>query len=133
MYLAGFTINVLTLVGLVLAIGLVCDDAIVVLENVFAKVERGRAPLEAAIEGSREIYFAVISNASNSIFPLCASKNPTVCVATNNALSLTCRTFTAVSVNVRVSLLKSRLSEQTTRPSLTGTATTSVPPSGWEF
>jgi multidrug efflux pump len=61
MYLAGFTINVLTLVGIVLAIGLVCDDAIVVLENVFAKVEKGSAPLEAAIEGSREIYFAVIS------------------------------------------------------------------------
>jgi len=61
MYAAGFTINVLTLVGVVLAIGLVCDDAIVVLENVYAKVEQGRAPLEAALEGSREIYFAVIS------------------------------------------------------------------------
>jgi multidrug efflux pump len=61
MYLAGFTINVLTLVGIVLAIGLVCDDAIVVLENVYAKVEQGKAPLEAALEGSREIYFAVIS------------------------------------------------------------------------
>jgi multidrug efflux pump len=61
MYLAGFTINVLTLVGIVLAIGLVCDDAIVVLENVYAKVEQGRAPLEAALEGSKEIYFAVIS------------------------------------------------------------------------
>lgn len=61
MYVAGFTINVLTLVGIVLAIGLVVDDAIVVLENVYAKVERGRAPLEAALEGSREVYFAVIS------------------------------------------------------------------------
>ena len=61
MYLAGFTINVLTLVGIVLAIGLVVDDAIVVLENVYAKVEAGRPPLEAAIEGSREIYFAVVS------------------------------------------------------------------------
>jgi len=61
MYLAGFTINVLTLVGLVLAIGLVVDDAIVVLENVYAKLERGRPPLEAAIEGTREIYFAVIA------------------------------------------------------------------------
>jgi multidrug efflux pump len=61
MYLAGFTINVLTLVGMVLAIGLVCDDAIVVLENVYAKIERGRSSYQAAIEGSREIYFAVIS------------------------------------------------------------------------
>jgi multidrug efflux pump len=61
MYVAGFTINVLTLVGIVLAIGLVVDDAIVVLENVYAKVERGLSPLHAALEGSREIYFAVIS------------------------------------------------------------------------
>ena len=61
MYLFGFTINVLTLVALVLAIGLVCDDAIVVLENIYAKVERGRAPLAAAVEGSREIAFAVVS------------------------------------------------------------------------
>jgi multidrug efflux pump len=61
MYLAGFTINVLTLVAVLLAIGLVCDDAIVVLENIFAKVEEGLPPLQAAIEGSREIYFAVIS------------------------------------------------------------------------
>jgi multidrug efflux pump len=61
MYLAGFTINVLTLVAIVLAIGLVCDDAIVVLENVYAKIERGRSSYQAAVEGSREIYFAVIS------------------------------------------------------------------------
>jgi multidrug efflux pump len=61
MFLAGFTINVLTLVGVVLAIGLVVDDAIVVLENVYAKIEHGRSPLDAAIEGSREIYFAVIA------------------------------------------------------------------------
>ena len=51
MYLAGFTINVLTLVGIVLAIGLVCDDAIIVLENIYTKVERGMTPLAAAIEG----------------------------------------------------------------------------------
>jgi multidrug efflux pump len=61
MYALGFSLNVLTLVGLVLAIGLVCDDAIVVLENVYGKIERGRRPLEAALEGSREIFFAVIS------------------------------------------------------------------------
>ena len=61
MYLAGFTINVLTLVAVLLSIGLVCDDAIVVLENIYAKVEEGLSPLQASIEGSREIYFAVIS------------------------------------------------------------------------
>ncbi len=61
MYVAGFSINVLTLVAIVLAIGLVCDDAIIVLENIYAKIENGMAPLEAAIKGSREIYFAVIS------------------------------------------------------------------------
>ena len=61
MYVAGFSINVLTLVAVVLSIGLVCDDAIVVLENIYAKIEAGMAPLEAALKGSREIYFAVIS------------------------------------------------------------------------
>jgi multidrug efflux pump len=61
MYLAGYSINVLTLVAIVLAIGLVCDDAIVVLENIYSKIEDGMPPLEAAIAGSREIYFAVIS------------------------------------------------------------------------
>jgi multidrug efflux pump len=61
MYLADFSINVLTLLGLVLAIGLVVDDAIVVLENIYSKVEKGMAPIEAARKGSSEIYFAVIS------------------------------------------------------------------------
>jgi multidrug efflux pump len=61
MYLAGYSINVLTLVAIVLAIGLVCDDAIVVLENIYSKIEDGMPPLEAAIKGSKEIYFAVIS------------------------------------------------------------------------
>ncbi len=61
MYVAGFSINVLTLVAIVLSIGLVCDDAIVVLENIYSKIEEGMTPLEAALKGSREIYFAVIS------------------------------------------------------------------------
>jgi len=61
MFVAGFSINILTLVGLVLAIGLVCDDAIVVLENIYAKIEQGMSPFKAAIEGSREVYFAIIS------------------------------------------------------------------------
>jgi len=61
MYLAGFSINILTLLALVLSIGLVVDDAIVVMENIYTKIERGVAPKEAAIEGSKEIFFAVIA------------------------------------------------------------------------
>jgi multidrug efflux pump len=61
MYLAGFSINVLTLLGIVLSIGLVVDDAIVVLENIYTKIEEGLSPWEAALSGSKEIYFAVIS------------------------------------------------------------------------
>lgn len=61
MYLAGFSINVLTLLGIVLAIGLVVDDAIVVLENIYAKVEKGMKPVEAAYKGAAEIFFAVIA------------------------------------------------------------------------
>ena len=61
MYLLGFTINVLTMLGIVLAIGLVVDDTIVVLENIYTKVEEGDEPKEAARKGSTEIYFAVIS------------------------------------------------------------------------
>ncbi len=61
MYIAGFSINILTLLALVLAIGLVVDDAIVVMENIYAKIERGMEPKLAAIEGSKEIFFAVIA------------------------------------------------------------------------
>lgn len=61
MYIGDFSINVLTLLGLVLAIGLVVDDAIVVLENIYSKIEQGMNPIEAARKGSDEIYFAVIS------------------------------------------------------------------------
>jgi hydrophobe/amphiphile efflux-1 (HAE1) family protein len=61
MYVMGFSINVLTLLGIVLSIGLVVDDAIVVLENIFAKIEEGMSPWEASLQGSKEIYFAVIS------------------------------------------------------------------------
>jgi multidrug efflux pump len=61
MYALGYSVNVLTLLGLVLAIGLVVDDAIVVLENVHRRHELGEPPLLAAITGSREIGFAVIA------------------------------------------------------------------------
>jgi multidrug efflux pump len=61
MALAGFTINTLTLLALVLAIGLVVDDAIVVLENIYRHIEEGMDPFAAAIKGSKEIAFAVIA------------------------------------------------------------------------
>ncbi|MEW6060421.1 MAG: efflux RND transporter permease subunit [Bacteroidota bacterium] len=61
MYLFGFSINVLTLLAIVLATGLVVDDGIVVTENIFKKVEQGLLPMQAAFAGSKEIFFAVIS------------------------------------------------------------------------
>jgi len=61
MYLAGFSINVLTLLGIVLATGLVVDDGIVVTENIFRKLEEGLPIRKAALEGSKEIFFAVIA------------------------------------------------------------------------
>lgn len=61
MYAFGFSINTLTLLALVLAIGLVVDDAIVMLENIFRHVEEGMSPLQAAFKGSREIAFAVLA------------------------------------------------------------------------
>lgn len=61
MYLAGFTINLLTLLGIVLATGLVVDDAIVVLENIYKKIEQGEKPMVAGHKGSEEIMFAIIS------------------------------------------------------------------------
>ena len=61
MYVAGFSINTLTLLALVLAIGLVVDDAIVMLENIYRHVEEGMEPVRAALLGSREISFAIIA------------------------------------------------------------------------
>ncbi|GAA0877635.1 efflux RND transporter permease subunit [Algoriphagus jejuensis] len=61
MYIMDFSINVLTLLGIVLSIGLVVDDAIVVLENIYARIEKGESPQKAAEEGSEEIFFAVIA------------------------------------------------------------------------
>lgn len=61
MYVCGFSINVLTMLGIVLATGLVVDDGIVVTENIYKKLEGGMGKFDAAREGSKEIYFAVIS------------------------------------------------------------------------
>ncbi len=61
MYLAGFSINVLSMLAVVLAVGLVVDDAIVMTENIYQKIEVGMTPTRAGIEGSKEIFFAIIS------------------------------------------------------------------------
>ena len=61
MYAAGFSINILTLLALVLAIGLVVDDAIVMMENIYTKVEEGMSPLQAGFKGANEIFFAIVA------------------------------------------------------------------------
>ena len=61
MYLGGFSINVLSMLAVVLAVGLVVDDAIIVTENIYLKIEAGMSPVKAGIEGSKEIFFAVIA------------------------------------------------------------------------
>lgn len=61
MYLMGFSINVLTMLAVVLAVGLVVDDAIVMTENIYIRIEHGMPPMQAGIEGAKEIFFAVVS------------------------------------------------------------------------
>jgi multidrug efflux pump len=61
MYVADFSINVLTMLAIVLAVSLVVDDAIIVSENIYVKIEDGMAPKAAGIAGANEIFFAVIS------------------------------------------------------------------------
>ena len=61
MYLAGFSINVLSMLAVVLSVGLVVDDAIVMTENIYLRIERGMTPFEAGIDGAKEIFFAVLS------------------------------------------------------------------------
>lgn len=68
MYLLGFSLNVLSMLAVVLSVGLVVDDAIIMAENIYNRIERGMSPLQAGIEGSKEILFAVIST---SITLLC--------------------------------------------------------------
>jgi Cation/multidrug efflux pump len=61
MYILGFSINVLSMLAIVLAVGLVVDDAIIMTENIYVKIEKGAKPIDAGIEGSKEIFFAIIS------------------------------------------------------------------------
>ncbi len=73
MYMAGFSINVLSMLAIVLSVGLVVDDAIVMTENIYIRIERGMPPLQAGIEGAKEIFFAVVSTSITLIavfFPI---------------------------------------------------------------
>ncbi|MGH8634027.1 MAG: efflux RND transporter permease subunit [Burkholderiales bacterium] len=93
MFLMGFTINVLTLLGIVLAVGLVVDDAIVVLENIHRHIEEGMPPFRAAITGSREIAFAVVAMTITlaAVFaPLAFSTGATGRLFTEFALTVAC-------------------------------------------
>lgn len=67
LYFVGYSINVLTLLGLVLATGLVVDDSIVVMENIYSKIEEGMSRTQAAFEGAREVFFAVIATSISLI------------------------------------------------------------------
>jgi multidrug efflux pump len=81
MYLFGYSINILTLLGLVLAIGLVVDDAIVMLENIHRRIERGQPPFRAAVDGSHEIGFAVLATTVSLVavfIPLVFLKGTTI-------------------------------------------------------
>ncbi|MDL2323203.1 efflux RND transporter permease subunit [Bacteroidales bacterium OttesenSCG-928-A17] len=61
MYTMGFSINVLSMLAIVLSVGLVVDDAIIMTENIYVRIEKGAKPIQAGIEGSKEIFFAIIS------------------------------------------------------------------------
>ncbi len=61
MYVAGFSINVLSMLAIVLSVGLVVDDAIIMTENIYVHIERGMKPLDAGIDGAKEIFFAILS------------------------------------------------------------------------
>lgn len=61
MYVFGFSINILTLLGIVLSTGLVVDDAIVMMENIYRRIESGQKPIQAGLDGAREIFFAIVA------------------------------------------------------------------------
>jgi multidrug efflux pump len=111
LYWLGYSINVLTLLGIVLAIGLVVDDAIVVLENIYAKIEAGMSPIQAAFKGSKEIFFAVIS----TTITLVAVFLPIVFLQ-----GLTGRLFREFGVTVAASVLISAFVALTLTPMMSG-------------
>ncbi|WP_447983296.1 efflux RND transporter permease subunit [Nitrospira sp. Nam74] len=107
MYAAGFSINLLTLLGLVLAVGLVVDDAIIVLENIYRRVEQGQSAMAGAMDGTREIGFAVIATTISLV---------TVFVPIAFLTDATARLFTELALAVAGSVLISGVIALTLTP-----------------
>lgn len=119
LYMFGFTINVLTLLGLVLAIGLVVDDAIVMLENIYRHIEEGMPPMEAARKGAKEIGFAVLAMTLTlaSVFaPLAFATGNTGRLFTEFALTVAAAVLVSGFVALTLTpMMCSRLLEHETR------------------
>jgi len=109
MRVAGFSINVLTLLAMVLAIGLVVDDAIVVLENIYARIEAGIPPLQAGVDGTREIFFAIVA----TTLALCAVFLPVLFLE-----GMTGRLFREFGVVIAASVILSAFVALTLTPML---------------
>ena len=107
MYLLGFSINTLTLMAMVLAIGLVVDDAIVVLENIYRRIEEGENPFSAAVKGMREITFAVIA----MTLTLAAVYTPFALISGTIG-----KTFTEYAITLAVSVIISGFAALTLSP-----------------
>ena len=122
MYLFGFSINTLTLLALVLAIGLVVDDAIVMLENISRYVEQGMKPIEAAFRGAREISFAVVAmtiTLAAVYAPVAFQSGRTGKLFTEFALTLAGAVIVSGFVALTLSpMMSSRILKQHTRPGL---------------
>ncbi|MBD0305275.1 MAG: efflux RND transporter permease subunit, partial [Nitrospiraceae bacterium] len=123
MYALGFSINVLTLLGLVLAVGLVVDDAIVVLENIHRRIEKGQSPARAAIEGSREIGFAVVATTISLVAVFVPIAFLTGAIG---------RLFSELAVAVAGSVLISGFIALTLTPMMSATMLVSTDVSSWD-
>ncbi|MCL2727041.1 MAG: efflux RND transporter permease subunit, partial [Bacteroidales bacterium] len=116
MYMAGFSINILTLLAVVLAIGLVVDDAIVMMENIYVKIEKGMTPFEAGIKGSKEVLFAILVSTITLVavfFPIVFLQGVTgrlfreFSVVIAGAVCLSCFTGLTLTPMISTKLLKS--------------------------
>ena len=126
LYLCGFSLNILTLLALVLAIGMVVDDAIVVLENVHRRIKEGEPPLVAAVRGSEQVLFAVIATTAVLIavfLPISLWEGKTGKMFTEFAVAMSAAIcFSSVVALVLTPLLCSRLLRHEEEPSLLGRA-----------
>lgn len=102
MYVCGFSINVLSMLAIVLAVGLVVDDAIVMTENIYIRIEQGMKPIDAGIEGAKEIFFAVVS----TTITLVAVFFPIVFYGRNNRTSVPGVQFRDCRFGYNISILR---------------------------